>query len=92
MKCYLVDPKLIPPENTIVYLYAHTDVKDKLQKWNFTAYNPDEAGKYSPMPAATKDYYKEMFSKGSVPLSYHRIPHILYKGALDISDLRVVSV
>lgn len=78
MNYYQVDPKLIEPKNAIVYLYAHTDNKDKMNEENFTPYNPDEMPKFSSMPQATKDYYKEMIGKGERPLLYHRIPHILY--------------
>lgn len=92
MRYYQVDPKLIPRENAIVYLYAHADIKDKLNETNFVSYNPDEAAKYSSMPQATKDYYREIIGNGGRPLLYHRIPHILYKGTLDISDVTIVSV
>ena len=92
MRYYQVDPKLIPPKNAIVYLYAHTDIEDKLNETNFVSYNPDEAAKYSSMPQATKDYYREMIDNGGRPLLYHRIPHILYKGTLEITDVTIVSV
>lgn len=92
MSYYQVDPKLIEPKNAIVYLYTHTDNKDKMNEENFASYNPDEVAKFSSMPQATKDYYKEMIDKGERPLLYHRIPHIPYKGTLDITDLPIISV
>ena len=42
LTCYQVDPKILSPENTIVYLYAHENVKDKLHPGNFIPYNPGE--------------------------------------------------
>ncbi|MDP2676217.1 MAG: hypothetical protein Q8O83_00835 [bacterium] len=92
MNYYKVNPKLIEPKNAIVYLYAHADNKDKMNEENFAAYNPDEVVKFSSMPRATKDYYKEMIGKGERSLLYHRIPHILYRGTLDITDLPIISV
>lgn len=92
MTCYQVDPKLLSPKDTIVYLYAHENVKDKLNLENFTAYNPDEVSKYSSMPQATKDFYKERIDEGGRVLLFHRIPHILYKGKLDVRNLNVVTV
>ena len=92
LRYFQVDPKLLKSESTIVYLYAHADVRDKLNEVNFVSYAPDEAAKYSSMPQATKDYYKETIEKGGRPLLYHRIPHILYKGNLDITDLPVISI
>jgi len=89
---YQIDSKLIDPKNATVYLYAHADNKDKMSKENFASYSSDEVAKFSAIPQATKDYYKEMIGKGERPLLYHKIPHILYKGLLDIKNLPVVSV
>ena len=63
MRYYQVDPKLLKPESTIVYLYAHADVKDKLNEKNFVSYAPDDVGEYSTMPQTTKDYYRETIEK-----------------------------
>jgi len=92
MEYYQVDPELLEPKNTIVYLYAHTNNKDKMSTENFVPYNVDEVAKFSSMPQATKNYYKEMINKGERPLLYHKIPHILYKGELDTINLPTVSV
>lgn len=92
MTCYQVDPELLGSENTIVYLYAHAKVTDKLSHENFIAYNSAEVSKYSSMPQATKDYYKEIIGDGGRPLLFHRVPHILYKGVLDTTNLPIVSV
>lgn len=92
MTCYQVDPKLLNPENTIVYLYAHENIKDKLMRENFTAYDPEDVSKYSAMPQATKDFYKERIEGGGRVLLFHRIPHILYKGNLEVTNLSTVTV
>ncbi len=92
MNYYQVDSKLIEPKNATVYLYAHTDDENDMNEENFVPYNPDEVQKFSSMPQETKGYYKEIISKGDMPLLYHRIPHILYKGTLDINDLSIISV
>ena len=59
---------------------------------NFVSYNPNDIAKFSHMPQATKDYYKEIINKSERPLLYHRIPHILYKGSLDTVDMPIISV
>ena len=86
-----VDPHLLNPENTIVYLYKHRDMSGKLEEDNFTKYNPDDIAIYSDMPDETKQYYKEMLSEGKNPLLFHRVPHILYKGSLDTSNIRRIT-
>ena len=92
MTCFEVEPEILDPENSIVYLYAQVNVKDKLDKDNFIQYRPEETVKYSSLPQATKDYYKEMIAIGKPTLLYHRIPHILYKGTLDISKLNTITI
>ncbi len=92
MSYYQVKPKLLEPKNTIIYLYAQTNNKDKMNGGNFAPYNPNEIARFSVIQQATKDYYKEMIGKNENPLLYHKIPHILYKGTLDITNLSIISV
>lgn len=87
-----VDPDLITPGNAIVYLYTQTKVNFNPDENSFVKFLPEETKKYSIMPEATKNYYKEMISEGKRPLLYHRIPHILYKGTLNVNDLNHISV
>ncbi|OGH69242.1 MAG: hypothetical protein A2754_04190 [Candidatus Magasanikbacteria bacterium RIFCSPHIGHO2_01_FULL_47_8] len=92
MEYYQVDPKILDLANTTVYLYAHQDLKDKMNEGNFAPYNPEELAQFSSMPQSTKDYYKEMIAKGERPLLYHGIPHILYKGNLDLTGIPIITV
>ena len=87
---YQINPELLSTKNTIVYLYAHVNNEREMEKENFVSYNPNDIAKFSHMPQATKDYYKEIINKGERPLLYHRIPHILYKGSLDIIDMPII--
>jgi len=87
-----IDPHLLTPENTIVYLYKHNNMADKLKEDNFARYNPDDITQYSKMPQETKDYYKEMLLQNKKPLLFHRIPHILFRGELDTSEIKRISV
>ena len=87
---YRIDPYLLKPERTTVYLYFED--RDELEGRDFSAYDPAAVEKYSVLPRVTKDYYKEMIGKGQWPLLYHRVPHILYRGALDITDTPIVTV
>lgn len=92
MNYYQIDPKLIDPKNAIIYLYSHKNSEDKMNKENFTSYKPDELIKFSSVPFATKDYYRQMISEKKRPLLYYKIPHIFYKGILDINNLPIISV
>ncbi len=92
MKCYEIDPELLDPKNTIVYLYKKDYVSNRMNADNFTVYDPTEIKNYITLPQLTIDYYKEIYDKGERPLVFHGVPHILYKGSLNIKDLKIVQV
>jgi len=91
MACYEIDPHLLDPEKATVYLHVASGA-DKMKENNFASFNPDEVGKYSFLPQETKDYYKEIYSKGGKPLVFHKVVHILYKGSINIKDCPIVEV
>ncbi len=92
MKYYQIDSYLIKPKDAIIYLDKYTYDKDKMNEENFSLYEADNIKDFSIMPQETKDYYKEAIGKRERPFSYHRIPHILYKGTLDITNQSIISV
>jgi hypothetical protein len=92
MRFYQIDPGLLDPNKTTVYLFNHENPDDKMLETNFANYKPDEIETYSKLPEATKTYYREMFQKGERPLLFIGVPHILHKGSVDISDFPIITV
>jgi hypothetical protein len=90
ISCYRIDPTIIEVRNVIVYTYDNES--GEMEEKDFITYNPSEIAKFSLMPPATIDYYRRMIGKGKWPLVYHRIPHILFRGTLNVTDLQIVSV
>lgn len=88
---YQIDPNLIDSKNAIVYLYTDNQ-PNKPNKNDFVEYDPSEIWKYSNMNQDTKDYYKETIAKGNRPLIFHRIPHILYKGSIDVGNVKIITI
>ncbi|MEX2369088.1 MAG: hypothetical protein WD552_01690 [Candidatus Paceibacterota bacterium] len=91
-KAFVINPHSLAAEKTVVYLYQHKDRMLKMDKENFSQYDPDDIGQYAELPEATKEYYREMREKGERPLLFVRVPHILYKGSVDTSNLEIVEV
>ncbi|MES2436840.1 MAG: hypothetical protein V4519_02420 [Patescibacteria group bacterium] len=87
-----IDPHLLTPENTIVYLHKHTDKTHKMTEENFAKFDPDNVGQYAELPQVTKDYYKEMYGKGERPLLFVGVPHILYKGSINTNEIKRISL
>ena len=88
MTFYQVNPELIDPKNSVVYLY----VTNRKSEEDFSHFNPKDIQKFSSIPQGTKDYYKEILDKGGRPLLYHLVPHILYKGSIDTTNLPKIIV
>ena len=83
-----IDPYLLEPSDTTIYLYN----KPKDQPKEFVAYDPDNLEKYSKFSQDVKDYYFKMLKNNQEPLLFHLIPHILYKGAIPIDNAKVVRI
>jgi hypothetical protein len=85
---YEIDPYLLDPSNTTVYLYN----KRKGEEKEFEVYDPHNITRYSSLPQRTKDYYIETILNNKDPLLFHIIPHILYKGSIDITAANIIHV
>lgn len=92
MRFYQINPELLDPKQTTVYLYSNKTGDEKMSIENFTDFDPKKLHEHAELPQVTKEYYKKMFEKGGKPLLFIGVPHILHKGSIDISNLPVVTV
>lgn len=92
MKFYQVDPDLLDPDITTIYLYQEHDEKESMHPDNFSNYNPEAIARHSILPDATKAYYREKYQNGEKPLMFVGVPHILHKGPIDVSNFDVIVV
>lgn len=90
LKFYQVDPELLNPENTTIYLYQDEFGKDSEE--SFGEYNPQKLNEHAIVPEKTKEYYKEKFLKKERPLLFVGVPHIFHKGPIDVSNFPVITV
>jgi hypothetical protein len=88
MKFYQIDPNLLDPERTTVFLCKNEEMHPE----NFTTYDPKKLEEHASLREETRSYYKEMSVRGERPLLFVGIPHILHKGSMDISNLPVIVV
>lgn len=91
MEYYQVDPRMLDPKQTTVFLHQY-DPETKTELEQFVDYNPSGLEEHAVFPEATKEYYRKMFKKGEKPLFFLGVPHILHKGSIDISNLPVIKV
>ena len=90
-----VDPfaKGFGAENAVIFLHQRVKLeKFQLEEADFRRFTLAELSSLGEIPEATLTYYREMFEQGKRPLVYLYVPHILYQGSLDISDVKVIKV
>lgn len=89
---YKIPSDSLKKENTVVYLFNSEGREVVSDLDNFKEYNAEDVCHYSELPQETKEYYKEAYGNGRLPLLYHKVPHILYKGTIHVDELEVVEV
>nr|AIA17899.1 Unknown Function [uncultured bacterium] len=85
IEVFEIDAHLLKPENTIVYLPKIGG------QGSFVEFDPRKIAGYAVIPEETKDYYRRMIAKGKNPLTFLGVPHIFYKGSLDVSKVRKIK-
>lgn len=88
MEFYKIDPRNFEPENTCTYIYDEMIGEPK----KFIDYNPDLLEQFEKLPKEAKEYYREAIKRGKNPLLFHLVPHVLYKGVIDISKVNTIKV
>lgn len=56
----------------------------------FVPFSPKSFAEWQQIPQITRDHYAKMTAKGEQPFTYGGIPHFLYKGSVDTTDLETV--
>lgn len=90
-----VDPiaKGFNPTNAVIFLHQWITLeKFQLEEADFTRFTLAELSSLGEIPEATLAYYRQMFEQGKRPLVYLYVPHILYQGSLDVSDVNIIEV
>ena len=86
MKWFKINLKSLEQDKTIVYLYKYEDESKDYKKFNHS-----DLKKYGRIPANTKKYFKKCYNEGYIPLIFHLVPHILYKGEINIKNCDIIE-
>ncbi len=92
MRYYSIDPSMLDLEKAVVYRYLQESLTDIGREDNFQSLELSMVACLSVMPEVTKEYYREMNVQGKKPLLYHKIPHVLYRGTVEVSQLQIITV
>lgn len=83
-----IDPSTLDQDKLAVYRFTPGAVVAN----DFTSYRSVDLPGYNTLPQATVDYFHELYQRGAerIPLFYRYVPHILYKGSIDISKCEII--
>jgi hypothetical protein len=92
-QCYEIDPSTLEPERAVIFKSTMSTDNDELsQASNFVPFSSDVLKEYSEIPEISKEYYRNTLAAGSKPFLFRGIPHILYKGRLDVSGIKIITI
>lgn len=87
-KYFQIDVSKLDPTKTVVYFKTAPGEENVTVKW-LSDVNLDEL---QSIPPATENYYKSMISTGEPVFNYQFVPHIIYKGSIDVSGARTIGL
>ena len=87
---YVINPATLEAERATVYKYDEPR-KGDIELSDTVKFNEENLAKYSVLPEAAKKYYQDVVSKKKRILLYHFVPHVFYKGEIDISNAEIVE-
>jgi hypothetical protein len=92
-KFFQIDPELLDPEKTTIYLFNDMYNNQELTSSDFQEYHPDHVAAHSAIKDITRQYWKaQAETEGGKVFLFMGIPHILHKGSIDVSELPVIVV
>lgn len=83
-----IDISTLDPSKTAIFFKTAPGEENVTVKWLKDVQLED----LQDIPVATKEYYARMVGKGEPVFNYQFVPHILYKGSVDISSAQVMSL
>lgn len=80
-------------ENAVIYLHTPREKGDfTLPESDFLPFNAELLADYQEIPEATITHYKETVPYKKQVWLYLFVPHILYRGSLEVEKLKVIEV
>lgn len=83
-----IDPSKLDKNNTVVYFKSAPGDQFVTVKW----LKDVDLDQLQGIPAETAAYYKSMVGTGEPVFNYQFVPHILYRGIIDISEARIIDL
>lgn len=91
LRWFEVDMATLEESSLYVYWYLHHERERVFEPDNWEPFKASLLPRIRDVPQATRDHYLEAASSGRAPFAFFRIPHVLYRGDIDVRALHVVE-
>lgn len=85
---FQIETSQLEPSKTVVYFKTAPGEENVTVKW-LADVNLDDL---QDVPPATLEYYKSMIGTGEPVFNYQFVPHIVYRGTIDVASAKIVSL
>lgn len=86
-----IDASQLDPSRTVLFLNS-TDREHRFDEGQWTRFDPHALTDHARLPQATRDYYAACASDSTRPFLFAHVPHVLFRGSLDVGRLTVLEV
>lgn len=87
-KYYQIDTTTLDPSKTVVYFKSAPGEENVAVKWLKDVQLEELQG----IPEATRKYYESMVGTSEPVFNYQFVPHVVYRGAIDVSTAQVINL
>jgi len=83
-----IDPEELDFDKAVVFFKTAPGEEHVTIKW----LKDVDIASLQEIPPATLEYYKTLIGTGELPFNYQFIPHILYRGSIDTTDTKIITL
>jgi hypothetical protein len=85
---FRIDISLLEENKTVVFFKS----KAGEENVNVASLADVDFDSLQSIPESTKDYFRSTIGTGELPFNYQFVPHILYRGSVDITEQKIISL
>lgn len=87
-----IDSDTLEKENLAIYAYEDTQLNRKDDGRKIIPYDEAYILSNNKIRQITKDYFKKCQEEGKIPMTFVGVPHVLYKGSIDVKNAKIIKI
>lgn len=91
LRWFQINPAMLEKDRLAIYWYRHSQRERKYAPENWQEFSVALMPELQEVPGATRQHYAGAASNGMRPWAFFRTPHILHKGALDVTGCALIQ-